>query len=267
MPIITIKNGPLEYLAAEGIAVPHGFTTRFGGVSTGHLASLNIGVHRGDDPENVAENYRRLGAALGFGGEDLVLTRQTHSDIVRTVGRADAGKGLTQDAWPECDGLITNTPGLALAVFTADCTPILLHDPVTGAVGAVHAGWRGTAADIAGKAVRAMAKEFGCDPADIRAAIGPNIGACCFATDADVPEAMVEALGRGALTFIRSHGGKYYVDLKKINARFLQNAGVRHVEISDACTACQPDRFWSHRVTQGRRGSQGAIIVCKEGAK
>ena len=266
MPIITINNGPLEYLAAEGIAVPHCFTTRQGGVSEGHLASLNIGVHRGDDPENVAENYRRLGAALGFRQEDLVLTRQTHSDIVRVVGRDDAGKGLIQDAWPECDGLITNTPGVALAVFTADCTPILLQDPVTGAVGAVHAGWRGTAADIAGKAVRAMEKEFGCDPADIRAAVGPNIGRCCFATDADVPEAMVEALGRSALTFIHSRGGKYYVDLKQINARFLKNAGVGYIEISDACTACRPDRFWSHRITGGQRGSQGAIIVCKEEA-
>ena len=262
MPIITINNGPLEYLAAEGIAVPHCFTTRLGGVSEGHLASLNIGVHRGDDPENVAENYRRLGEALGF--SHLVLTRQTHSDTVRAVNLGDADKGLTQDVWPECDGLITATPGVALAVFTADCTPILLHDPVTGGVGAVHAGWRGTAADIAGKAVRAMEREYGCDPANIRAAIGPNIGHCCFATDADVPEAMIEALGRSALTFIRSHGGKYYVDLKKINAQFLKNAGVRHVEISDACTACCPDRFWSHRVTGGKRGSQGAIIVCKE---
>lgn len=267
MPIITINNAPLEYLAAEGIAVPHCFTTRLGGVSTGHLSSLNIGVHRGDDPENVAENYRRLGAALGFGPEDLVLTRQTHSDIVRAVTRADAGKGLTQDAWPECDGLITNTPGLALAVFTADCTPILLHDPVTGAVGAVHAGWRGTAADIAGKAVRAMASEYGCDPANIRAAIGPNIGPCCFATDADVPEAMIEALGRSALSLIHSRDGKYFVDLKQMNARFLKNAGVRHIEISTACTACESHRFWSHRVTQGKRGSQGAIIVCKEGAE
>lgn len=265
MPIITIQNGPLEYLAAQGITVPHCFTTRVGGVSGGHLASLNIGVHRGDEPENVAENYRRLGEALGF--SHLVLTRQTHSDIVRPVTLADADKGLIQDVWPECDGLITKTPGVALAVFTADCTPILLHDPVTGAVGAVHAGWRGTAADIAGKAVRAMVREYGCDPANIRAAIGPNIGACCFETDADVPDAILAALGTDALTFIRRAGGKYHVDLKAVNGRFLQNAGVTHIEISDACTACRPDYFWSHRITGGLRGSQGAIIVCKEAAK
>ena len=261
MPIITIQKGPLEYMAAEGISVPHCFTTRLGGVSRGHLASLNIGVHRGDAPENVAENYRRLGEALGF--SHLVLTRQTHSDIVRPVTLADADRGLTQDAWPECDGLITNTPGLALVIFTADCTPILLHDPVTGAVGAVHAGWRGTAASIAGKAVAAMAREFGSRPSDIRAAIGPNIGVCCFETDADVPEAMAEAFGEEASPFIFPKGDKYYVNLKEINALVLRRAGVRQIEISTDCTVCQSHRFWSHRVTHGDRGSQGAIIVCR----
>jgi len=194
----------------------------------------------------------------------VVLTRQTHSDIIRLVTDADH-IGLDHHAYPECDGLITNTPGVALVVFTADCTPILLHDPVTGAVGAVHAGWRGTAADIAGKAVRAMADTFGCDPANIRAAIGPNIGQCCFATDADVPDAMIRALGRSALNHIRAEDNKYYVNLKEINAQFLRNAGVSHIEISPSCTMCQSNRFWSHRVTKENRGSQGAIIVCKEG--
>lgn len=264
MAIITMHSGSLEYLAAEGISVPHGFTTRRGGVSRGHLASLNIGVHRGDSPENVAENYRRLGQSLGF--SHLVLTRQTHSDIIRRVDLADADRGLTQDVWPECDGLITNTPGLALVVFTADCTPILLHDPVTGAVGAVHAGWRGTAADIAGKAVRAMAAEFGANPETIHAAIGPNIGQCCFETDSDVPNAMVQTLGEAAQAFLRQNGAKFHVDLKGLNAQLLKNAGVRHIEISGDCTACQPERFWSHRITGGLRGSQGAVIVCKEGA-
>ena len=247
--------------------MPHCFTTRFGGVSTGYLASLNIGIHRGDEWENVLENYNILGRAVGFDPNKLVLSHQTHTDTVLRVGAAECGAGLYGQELPECDALITNEPGVGLAVFTADCTPILLHDPVTGAVGAVHAGWRGTAADIAGKTVAAMTREFGCDPANIRAAIGPNIGPCCFATDADVPNAMVEALGRSALSLIRSRGGKYYVDLKRMNARFLTNAGVGGIEISDACTACENHRFWSHRITKGLRGSQGAIIVCKEGKK
>jgi len=263
MSMITKTHGSLEYLCCEEISVPHCFTTRLGGVSSGHLASLNIGAHRGDAPENVKRNYEILAGALGFETSNLVLTRQVHTDMIRPVTRRDAA-GLDHSAYPACDALITNDPGTALVVFTADCTPILLHDPVTGAVGAVHAGWRGTAADIAGKAVKAMASTYGCDPKNIRAAIGPNIGQCCFETDPDVPEAMLDTYGNAAKEYIRPAGIKSYVNLKGLNALSLRNAGVAQIAISSACTACEPDRFWSHRVTRGVRGSQGAIIVCKE---
>ena len=259
-----LMNGSL--LCAEGICVPHGFTTRLGGVSTGHLAGLNLGSHRGDDPKNVAENYRILTNWLGISRDDLVLTWQIHSDIVRQVTKADAA-GIDHRAYPQCDALITNTPGVGLVIFTADCTPILFHDPVTGAVGAAHAGWKGTAQGIAQKTVEAMITAFGCDPRNIRAAIGPNIAQCCFQTDRDVPDAMVAALGDAALPSIRQARDKYYVNLKEINALFLRRAGVRHIEISGACTFCQHDRFWSHRYTRGERGSQGAIIICKEADK
>ena len=267
MAVITKKQGKLEYLAAEGIAVPHCFTTRLGGVSEGYLSSLNIGMNRGDSPENVRENYRILTDALGCELSDLVLTHQIHTDIVRVATREEAGKSLDNRDFAECDGLITNEPGVALVIFTADCTPILLHDPVTGAVGAAHAGWKGTALGIAAKTVEAMAREFGCDPGNIRAAIGPNISVCCFETDRDVPDAMVAALGKEAEAFIHYKNEKYYVNLKEINALWLRKAGVKEIEISDACTACQKERFWSHRVTRGQRGSQGAIIVCKEACR
>ena len=263
--IRSVKTGTLEYLTAEGIAVPHCFTTRLGGVSTGYLASLNIGMHRGDAPENVSKNYEILANTLSFDTQNLVLTRQTHSDIVRAVTKTDAA-GLDHSAYPECDALITNDPGTALVVFTADCTPILLHDPITGAVGAAHAGWRGTAANIAGKTVEAMVRAYGCDPANNHAAIGPNIAQCCFACDADVPDAMTDALGDAAREWIKRRGDKYYVNLKAINAQFLRNSGVTHIEISTECTMCSCPRFWSHRVTKGNRGSQGAIIVCKGGS-
>ena len=264
MSIITQKQGTLEYLTAQGITVPHCFTTRLGGVSREHLSSMNIGLHRGDLAENVKENFRILGDAIGFDPQKLVLTKQIHSDRVCKVGRSDWGKYMVEGASPVCDALITNDPGTALVVFTADCTPILIHDPVTGAVGAAHAGWRGTAADIAGKTVRAMAEAFGCDPQNIRAAIGPNIGQCCFETDGEVPNAMIAAFGEEAGLFIRSVEQKYYVNLKEINALALRRAGVEHIEISTACTMCQHDRFWSHRFTHGLRGAQGAIILCKE---
>ena len=265
MSVITNKVGKLEYLTAEGITVPHCFTTRFGGVSEGYLSSLNLGIHRGDNPENVVKNYEILGEAMGFDVHDLVFTRQTHTDIVRVVDAGNRGEGLFREVEPECDALVTNTPGVTLAAFTADCTPILLHDPVTGAVGAVHAGWRGTVADIAGKAVRAMAEQFGAKPENIRAAIGPNIGVCCFETHADVPDAVRAVLGAEAEGFIVPAGEKFRVDLKGVNAWLLRRAGVRHIEISCDCTACQPDRFWSHRRVGNDRGSLAAIIVCEGG--
>ena len=266
MSVITNKAGTLEYLTAEGIAVPHCFTTRFGGVSEGYLASLNLGIHRGDKPENVRRNYEILGKALGFDVNNLVFTRQTHTNTVRVVDARNAGEGLDREVEPECDALVTNTPGLVLAAFTADCTPILLHDPVTGAVGAVHAGWRGTVADIAGNAVRAMVRNYGARPENIRAAIGPNIGACCFETHADVPDAVRAALGKEADAFIFSAGEKFRVDLKGVNAALLRRTGVRSIEISCECTACRPDRFWSHRKAGNDRGSLAAVILC-EGEK
>ena len=145
-------------------------------------------------------------------------------------------------------------------VFSADCNVILLHDPVRRAVGAAHAGWRGTAAGIVGKTVRAMQDAFGCDPAHIRAAIGPAIGPCCFETDNDVPAALREVLGVEAEPFMTWNGQKWHIDLKAVNALWLQKAGVRHIDLCGDCTYCRPDLYWSHRKTGLRRGEQAALI-------
>ena len=264
MSIQTIRRGTLEYLVAEGITVPHCFTTRYGGVSEGSQAGLNLAVGRGDSEENVEKNLRILADALEFDPEKYVMTRQVHSDIVRVVTDSDCNGFFHRD-YPECDALVTNTPGVTLLVFTADCTPLLFHDPVTGAVGAAHAGWRGTARQIGAKTVEAMIRHFGCRPENIRAAIGPNLSQCHFETDLDVPAAITANYGNEVLPFIRQKGEKYFPDLKAINALNLRRAGVRQIEISESCTWCESDRFWSHRVTKGDRGSQGAVITCKEG--
>lgn len=264
MAVIPVKIGTIEYLQAENIAVPHCFTTRLGGVSTGIFDSLNLSVSQGDDPANVVENYRRIGAILGFAPEDVINARQIHSDTVVRVNATHRGTLMNKELAPVCDALITNEPGLALFVSTADCTPILLHDPVTGAVGAAHAGWRGTVSAIVAKTVDAMTCHFGCDPKNICAAIGPNAGVCHFETDADVPDALLQAFGEEVNAFIHPKDTKYYVNLKEVNAMLLRRAGVENITISDCCTMCQPQRFWSHRVTRGKRGAQGAIIVCKE---
>ena len=264
--IITKKQGTLEYLAAENISVSHCFTTRLGGVSQGIFASMNIAIKEGETEENVRKNLSILADALDFRLENLVCTRQTHSDIIRVVTKEDH-ISIFHRNYPECDGLVTNDPGTALIVYTADCTPLLFHDPVTGAVGAAHAGWKGTAQAIGARVVEAMAENYGSRPEDIRAAIGPNVGFCHFETDWDVPEAMIATYGDEVNAYIQKKGEKYYLDLKEINALCLRRAGVKHIEISDACTMCQPDRFWSHRVTKGDRGSQGAVIVCGEVCK
>ena len=275
-----------EYLTSDVISdgVVHCFSTRRGGVSTGYLASLNLGTHRGDDWNNVYENYRRLGAAVGFTPEQTVFTRQTHTDIVARVGAAERGDGLFREVEPERDGICTNEPGVALVCFAADCTPILLHDPVRRAVAAVHAGWRGTAKGIAARCVELMHSEFGSDPADVQAAVGPCIGPCCFETGPEVPEAVLAALGSEAAQFIRTRGdepcvsvvsrschserseesvppSKFFLDLKQLNALWLRRAGLRQIDLSCDCTRCQPDRFWSHRFAGQERGSQAAIIM------
>lgn len=259
-----IKIGALEYSVADALeGTAHCFSTRLGGVSEGHLASLNLGVHRGDVYENVLKNYDILGDAVGFRKEQTVFTKQRHTDIIRVVDETNCGEGLYRETPEICDGQITDRPGVALVTFSADCTPVLLYDPVRRAIGAVHAGWRGTAQGIAAKAVEAMVREFGCRREDIQAAIGPCIGKCCFETDWDVPQAMLDALGPKAITGITQKGEKYFVDNKFLNTLWLQRAGIGGLDISPDCTKCSPDRYWSHRVTQGARGSLAGIIMLK----
>ena len=260
----TVKIGSLEYSTADCLeGSVHCFSTRYGGVSQGYLSSLNLGVHRGDLHENVVQNYTILGDAVGFSPRQTVFTKQLHTDVIRVVDETHRGEGLFRETTTVCDGLITDRPQVALVAFTADCTPILLFDPVRNAIGAVHAGWRGTAQGIAAKAVEAMVREYGCEPRHIRAAIGPSIGQCCFETDEDVPAAMTEGLGDEALSAIQKKGEKYFVDNKACNALWLRRAGVEQIDISRDCTKCDPNRYWSHRVTGGQRGSLAAVIMLK----
>ena len=258
------KTGELVYLTGDTIPLRHAFTTRLGGVSEGSLASLNLGEHRGDREENVRENYRRLTAALGLSDQRLVFTRQVHGAAVKTVTAADIHTLFTPVPY-EADGIVTAERGLVLTCFTADCVPVLLADPQAGVAGAVHCGWRSSVADILGRAVAAMAA-LGAQPARIRAAIGPASGACCFETGPEVPEAVLAWLGRDGEAFIApiaDKPGKFLVDLKAANARRLTQLGLPagQIAVSEACTRCNHETFWSHRYTRGDRGSQAAVIA------
>ena len=260
----TTNNGVLWLSSSllDGAPVRHGFSTRLGGVSPAPWDSLNLGISRGDSDENVRENYRRFCAAVGVTAESTVFTQQTHSENIRLVTAQDAGKGLLRPRdYTEVDALITDTPGLSLVVFSADCGTILLYDPVQEAIGAVHAGWRGVASGLAAKTVRRMQEAFGTEPGDLLAATGPSIGACCFETDDDVPDAMRRALGAAAEPYMVRRGEKWHIDLKGINALWLRQAGVQHIDVCPDCTGCHPERWWSHRKMGDRRGAQAALIA------
>ncbi|MGE4276117.1 MAG: peptidoglycan editing factor PgeF [Lawsonibacter sp.] len=242
----------------------HGFSTRPGGVSPAPWDSLNLGANRGDNPANVRENFCRFCAALGTDANALVKNHQIHSCRIRPVTEKDVMSDPAAPGVCEADGLVTDRPGVCLTVFSGDCIPILFYDPVRRVVAAAHAGWRGTASGIAAQTARAMIQNYGCAPGDLLAAIGPGISQCCFETHADVPDGLRSSLGRQAEPLIHPlpGGKKYRVDLKGANVRWLELAGLtpERIAVCSACTACQLDTFWSHRVQGGVRGSMAAMI-------
>ncbi|MCL2221319.1 MAG: peptidoglycan editing factor PgeF [Oscillospiraceae bacterium] len=247
-----IISHSVTYMTAPGIQATHAFTTRHGGVSSGIYSTLNLAQKAGDEIENVKENYALICRAMGLDTRAIVCSNQVHGTHIRVATIEDTGK-LFKPNPHEADGLITDSPCVALMVFTADCVPILLHDPIRKVIGAVHAGWRGTASNIAGEAIRKMETVFECKCSDIRAAIGPCISKCCYETDSDVASALPD--------FSSKYGEKFMVDLKDANRRLLDKSGVKNIEVSEECTSCKSDKYWSHRKTKGKRGTQAAIIV------
>ncbi|MBM3136470.1 MAG: peptidoglycan editing factor PgeF [Chloroflexi bacterium] len=250
-------------LAACGGLV-HAVSTRLGGVSTGHLATLNLSYSVGDDPAAVVENRQRLSAALGLALDDWVAASQVHGSRVALVGAAERGRGAYQQAstLPETDALITAQPGLLLTLRLADCAPIFFFDPAHHAVGLAHAGWRGTVANIAAITVQAMATAFGSRPGDLRAVIGPAIGPCCYAIGGDVASQVQAALPWATAVLAKRPGGSLYLDLWEANRQALLAAGLRpeHIEVATLCSACHTAEFYSHRAERGHTGRFGALI-------
>lgn len=248
----------------ENKGIVHGFSTRIGGVSEGCFAALNlrVGGAVSDEKDRIRENYRRFAAAVGADARGIVPARQVHEDTVRIVTAADAGRDLFEPRSYTADALVTNEPGLNLMVFSADCGIFLLHDPVTGCIGAVHAGWRGTVLGLPAKAVAEMGRLYGAKSENIRVAMGAGIGQCCFETDADVPRAMTAAFGSDAERYYTRRGEKWMVDLRGINLWRLREAGIaeEHMDALGLCTACHPELYWSHRAMGEQRGVQAAMI-------
>ena len=250
MAFIEENENGLVYMRSTLIGARHAFTTRFGGVSGGDFATLNLGSNRGDDPACVRENYRRLCALFGVGIDGAAVTDQVHKNAVRIVTAADRHVCMSKVPY-EADGLVTAEKGMPLFCFSADCVPALLWDGEHGVAGAIHCGWRSSVSDILFNALEAM-RSLGAEPGSVRAAFGPAIGRCCYETGDD------EGL------FDRCADGKTMVDLRAANARRLVQLGVpaENIDVSGECTCCLHDKYWSHRYTRGiSRGSQASGIM------
>ena len=255
------RDLPLLRSALVGAPFVHVFTTRAGGVSAPPFDSLNLGGKWGDEPAHVSENRRRLGRAVGG---PIFVARQVHG---ATVVRVRAGDDRAALAGRDADALCTDEPGVVLGVFVADCIPAVLVDARTGALAAVHAGWRGTVAGILPAAVRALAAEFGARPGDLRVALGPAIGPCCFevgpevvsAFEALVPDARAQGI---VLPSPRGAPGKANVDLKAANRLLLERVGLspEAIDAGPECTHCDRARFFSFRRDGNATGQLMGVV-------
>ena len=257
-----------EHLENTGMVV-HGFSTRMGGVSTGDCATMNLSFERGDAEETVRTNYELLGAAIGFKTDSLVFSKQTHTTNVRVVTEKDRGKGFLRERdYTDVDGLITNVPGLTLATFYADCVPLFFVDPVHKAIGLSHSGWKGTVGKIGKVTVEKMTEQYGTDPKDVLAAIGPSICQNCYEVSEDVivqfKEAFEEKLWNEL--FYAKENGKYQLNLWRANELIFEEAGIlkEHYSTTNICTCCNPGYLFSHRASHGKRGNLGAFLQIKE---
>ena len=227
---------------------------------------LNLALHVGDNPEKVLRNRKIFADAIGVDAQRFTTCAQVHGSKVQVVTEKVIGSGALSFAntIPETDVLITNLPDVPLLLFYADCVPVLLADPVTGAIGLAHAGWRGTAAQIAKKTVHAMVESFGTEPENLLGAIGPSIGACCYEVDDAVKEKMPEY----ASFFTDKGNGKYWLDLWNVNRQQLLEAGLlqEHISMAGICTNDHPELFCSYRYEKGKTGRMG-VCLCRKAIK
>lgn len=244
------------------IASNHGFSTRVGGVSKGMFESLNLGMKRGDSDSNVIENYRRFFDAANITNESFVCGNQVHGVNVHVATKADLRKALEPGRVIEADGFVTKEANVPLVIFTADCVPVLLEDKENHVIGAVHCGWKSTVADIEKEAIDKMTG-LGAKPVNISAEIGPSIDRCCFEVGPEVIEAVNALLKEdSSYLYSKKENGKYMLDLRGVVKKRLLQLGLKEENIEDVgeCTMCHPDLYFSHRYTQGNRGSLATVI-------
>lgn len=280
--VVGLNEVPLLRFASLGgfDGLIHAVTTRHGGVSQGYWASLNLGKTVGDDPAHVETNHRLFAGAVGVRREHFTTTWQVHGRHVLRATAEHRGTLIGQ-----ADGIMTDQAEVPLTQRYADCTPILVYDPVRHAVGLAHAGWRGTVAGMAGALVAAMAERYGSDPADLAAVVGPAIGPCCYEVGEEVVDAVrlavadpdrllhassavvaadpprTDVSGRGSSN---GHSARLHFDLWEANRLQLAEAGVGQIEVAGLCTSCRRDLFFSHRGDHGETGRFGAVVMLRK---
>ncbi len=268
MKKVIAANG-VEYFTSDLLCCVNAFSTRIGGISKhSHTFSLNLGTGRGDTADEVRTNLELFAHAAGFDARTLVSMKQTHSSAVRTVRSADCGKEYYIDSDETSDAYICDIPGIAVGVRTADCVPLLfsaVYDGKAGIVGAAHAGWRGTVAGIAGNTIEKM-RNYGVNAEEIRVAIGPAIGKCCFEVRDDFYDKVLNRLGTEMTNRYVSEKdsitGTRHADIVGMNREILTAHGVKpeNIDVSTLCTCCHPELFYSHRYSGGVRGTLLSII-------
>lgn len=248
--------------------VKHAFSTKLGGVSEGEFESMNLGFGRGDKKSNVIENYHRFCDAVGFDFNSLVASSQDHNTYIRCVDEKDKGIGIYRDKdIMSVDGLVTNKKGITLVTYYADCTPIFFVDSVKKVVGLVHAGWRGTVKEIAANMIYNMKNNYGSNAEDVICAIGPAIGKCCYEVDKPVYEQFEKIKDIDKTKIYKEKKGlKYDIDLWETNRQILLKSGVKdeNIVVGDICTKCSSELLFSHRATNGKRGTLAAMICIKD---
>ncbi len=249
--------------------IRHGFSTRLGGVSKGCFESMNLGHNRGDEPEAVDENFNRISISMGFDKNSLVLSDQVHNTEIRLVTEEDTGKGILRERdYQGVDGLITNTTGIPLVTFYADCVPLYFVDMKNHAIGLSHSGWRGTVDRMGKVTLEAMTRHFGTNPKDVIAVIGPSICGDCYEVSADVENAFRSEFTENQLQdiVIDKMNGKYQLNLWEANRYIMMDAGIpeENITVSGVCTCCNNELLFSHRATQGRRGTLAAFLMLEE---
>ena len=246
-----IKNSVMYYTFDTFSTIPHCFSTKIGGVSTGGAATMNLAPIRDTNKKNVEKNYEILCNTIGFDYESIVAVKQKHTANVLEVSKKDV-------ADEPADAMITNNKNLTLTTLHADCLAVYFYDPIKKAIGLAHAGWRGTVGGIVANTLNKMIDTYSTNPSDIIAGISPGVGSCCFCVDGEV--AGIFTSNTLTHSFITQKMDKLYIDLAGINKKILTSMGVKNIEVANICTKCNSNIFYSHRVTGFDRGCMAAMI-------